>query len=126
MSVEQLERIESAVTRIESTVGQVQADVAGLKTDVAGLKTDVAGLKTDVARLDAGYVDLGREMRALHEEVIQRIADTVNPLDDFERMLKREIGELKESIERRLYPLELVVKSHSAEIADLQRSRDAR
>jgi len=117
MADEQLGRMEAALVRIESTVEE-------LKTDVAGLKTDVTSLKTDVARLDAGQVELGRHMRALHEEALDRIAALQPQWDLF--TTKRDVADLKESIDRKLDPLIAVVRTHSMEIADLQRSRDAR
>jgi chromosome segregation ATPase len=140
MLVEQLDRIETAVTRIESSVVEIKTDVAVLKTDVAGLKTDVAGLKTDVgglktdvgglkadvARLDAGQIELRRHMLLLHEEALERIAAQGFPSQAGTTATKQDLRDLEERINRRLDPIEWAIKSHSTEIADLQRSRDAR
>jgi chromosome segregation ATPase len=168
MLVEQLDRIETAVTRIESSVVEIKTDVAvlktdvavlktdvavlktdvavlktdvavlktdvaglktdvaGLKTDVAGLKTDVGGLKADVARLDAGQIELRRHMLLLHEEALERIAAQGFPSQAGTTATKQDLRDLEERINRRLDPIEWAIKSHSTEIADLQRSRDAR
>jgi hypothetical protein len=126
MSEEQLGRIESAVVRIESTVEGLKTDVAGLKTDVGGLKTDVGGLKADVARLDAGQIELRRHMLLLHEVALDRIAAQGFPAQAGTTATKQDLRDLEERINRRLDPIEWAIKSHSAEIADLQRCRDAR
>lgn len=126
MSAGQLEQIQSALVRIESKVDKVETDVAGLKTDVGGLKADVGGLKADVGRLDAGQVELGHQMRLLHEEALDRIAVLGSPSQADTTATKQDLADLEERIGRRLDPLEWAVKSHSAEIADLQRARGAR
>ena len=97
MSEERFERLELKLDTVVADVAVLKTDVAVLKTDVAVLKTDVAVLKTDVAVLktDVGVLKadvgglktdvgglhhkvdtLGREMRVLYEDTIDRIRAT--------------------------------------------------
>src|SRR5262245_61805764 len=80
MSQEHFERIDNRLDRLEGDVIALRVDVAGLKTDVGGLKTDVGSLKTDVAGLTAAVAaldikqdDHARQMRVLHEDLVDRI-----------------------------------------------------
>jgi len=62
-------------------------------------------------------------MHVLHEDVIARIA----AIPDYSGLMKAEIAhgvaELREVIERRLDPLEAVVRQHSIEIERLKQAR---
>ena len=63
--------------------------------------------------------DLDRHMHVLHEDVIARIA----AIPEYSGPTKAEFAELREMIERRLDPLERVVRQHGADIERLKRSR---
>jgi chromosome segregation ATPase len=132
MSDTQLDRIEGTLGRIDSSLQEVKADVAVLKTDVAGLKTDVAGLKTDVtglkgdvARLDGKVEELRVHMGVLHEDALDRIAALNASRDEGRLATKADLADLREHLDQRLNPIEMAIRSHSADIADLQRWREA-
>lgn len=55
--------------------------------------------------------DLRQEMRLLHEDVVGRIADLAPDYAPIRREFKQADAELRESIERRLVPLEAAARS---------------
>lgn len=136
MSGESFERIEHRLHRLEtgqdalradvaglkSDVAELKADVGELKSDVAGLKSDVVGLKADVVGLKANVDDLGREMRVLHEDAVERIkaipeytGPTRKDFLELRELLQREV------IEKRLDPLTAMVRQHHIDIEELKR-----
>jgi chromosome segregation ATPase len=113
---------EERLARVEAKVDDLQRDVSGLKSDVAELKSDNVGLRSDGASLRAEVADLRREvrtqgedirreMRILHEDVIGRIAALAPDFGPIRREFKQADAELRESIERRLDPLEAAIRS---------------
>jgi phage shock protein A len=100
------------LARMDSRLERVERDVAELKTDVAALKTDVAELRVHVG--------------VLHEEVLDRLEATRVTIPWELLATKQELPDDREATDRRLRPLEAVVKIHSAEIAALQRQRGKR
>lgn len=95
--------------RIETIQDQLLAGQARLESHVAGLESRVT--------------DLDRHMRVLHEDLVDRITAIADPT----AMLRREIREgdaaVREDLTRRLDPLELVVRDHSATLARLRNPR---
>ena len=65
-----------------------------------------------VDTLDGRVDELGRQMRGLHEDVIETIKAIPDPTPRLEQVLKRETGQLREEIGRRLDPLEAAVRRH--------------
>jgi hypothetical protein len=82
----------------------------------ARLESKVDQLDTKV---DRQGIDLSRQMRVLHEDLISRIAAIPDPTPAITRMFKAEMAELREAIGRRLDPLEATVREHSATLARL-------
>lgn len=65
--------LKTDVAELKTDVAELKTDVAVLKTDVSGLRADVSGLKTDGVSIQASIIDLGHQMRVLHEDVLDRI-----------------------------------------------------
>jgi hypothetical protein len=59
------------------------------------------------------------QRRLLHEDVIGRIADAWQPPG----ATKSEIADVKDSVERRLDPLEAAVRDHAKRIGRLEKPR---
>ena len=86
---------EERFQRIECKLDAVAADVAGLKTDVAGIYDNIDGLgrqmrvlhedTLDRIRALNGYDALREEMRAGFQEVLRRLADHAVPGDAADR-----------------------------------------
>jgi chromosome segregation ATPase len=76
-------------------------------------------VETRLDRLDGRMDDLGRHMRVLHESVMDRFAAQ----KEYSGPTRAEFAELKEMLGRRLEPLEMVVRAHSADIDKLKRAR---
>ena len=123
MSEERFDRLDAKFAVLTADVSALTTDVAVLKTDVAGLKTDVAGLKTDVAELRVGQVDLGHQMRLLHEDVIDRIKAIPDSREVIRQEIRNGLAEIREEFNRRLDPLERTVRDHSLDIARLKEAR---
>ncbi len=64
--------------------------------------------------VDQRFDDLERHMHVLHEDVIARIAAIPDNTARLEARMDRGFAELKEALDRRLDPLEAVVRDHSA------------
>jgi hypothetical protein len=90
-----------------------------LRADVAVLKADVAGLRGDVQHLDAKFDDLGRYMRVLHEDLIERI----KAIQEQSGLAKAEFAEYREKTDARLDGVESAVRPHSRDIAEIRHSR---
>jgi hypothetical protein len=71
----------------------------------------------DVLEVRIGDVD--RHMHVLHEDVIARIA----AIPEYSGPTRTEFAEFRKLIERRLDPLERLVRQHDADIERLKRSR---
>jgi phage shock protein A len=116
MSEERFDRIDQEIAGLKTDVAELKTDVAGLKTDVAGLKTDVAGLKTD-------FGDLRQHMHVLHEDMMANFAKASERDVVTRSEFHATLAERDERVNRRLDPLELAVRAHSADIAKLKRTR---
>jgi hypothetical protein len=142
MSEERFERIEGQLDQLTQEVREFKVDVsrqfAEVKEDVrqqiAEVKEDVkrqiVEVKEDVKRQivevrdDFGrqvrimYEDLSGQMRVLHEDLVDRIA----AIPGHTGPTRGEFDGYKESVDRRLSPLELAVRQHSADIKLLKSS----
>jgi len=65
-------------------------------------------------RIEAKLDGLGREMRVLHEDLVGRIADLAPDYTPMRREFQQADAELRESIDRRLQPLEAEARSRNA------------
>jgi chromosome segregation ATPase len=144
MSEERFDRIESTLEVLKSDVGQLRTDVTELRTDVNGLKvdvkelstdvnglkadvtelrTDVTGLKTDVTGLRTDVTGLRHYMGVIHEDLIDRIRASAEPVELLRREFRSGLEQLRADTDQRLRPLEVVVTEHSKDIASLKSRR---
>lgn len=109
MSDERLSRIETKVDTlaeaVEGLAEQVTTQGADLRQEIRLLREDTNG------RIAAQGDDIRHEMRLLHEDVVGRIADLAPDYAPIRREFKQADTELRESIERRLVPLEAAARS---------------
>jgi hypothetical protein len=81
------------------------------------------GADQQFERIGVALGELGRHMRMLHEDVIDRLKDS----SERDAVTKAELSEVlateREKTDRRLDPLEVVVRQHSTDIARLKRPR---
>ena len=113
MSEERFDRIDQKLTALESRFGDVDRRIDGLDRRLE------SGLGDVNRRID----DLDHQMHVLHEDVIGRIAAIPDNTARLEARMDRGFADLKETIGRRLDPLEAAVRQHSAEIEQLTRDR---
>ncbi len=109
MVSERFDRIEEHLDRLEGGHGHLQVGQAALERGQADLHTGQTDLRAAVTRLQSKQDELGRHMRVLHEDLIDRIEAI--PTDcPTKAEMKREFAELREAIGRRLDPLEATVR----------------
>jgi chromosome segregation ATPase len=120
MSEERLEKVETTVTGLRGDVSGLREDFAGLKQDFAGLKQDFAGLKQDFGGLKEefgglkeefgglreDFGKLGGQMRALHEDTIDKIKALAPDFDPLRREFRAADAELADQLDKRIVPLE--------------------
>lgn len=96
MSEQRFENIEQRLTSVEG-----KADT--LETKLERLEAKVDGLRVEMHTL---HDDLGRQMRVLHEEVIDRIAALSPDYTQIRREFTTADAQLRDDVDRRLVPLE--------------------
>jgi chromosome segregation ATPase len=117
---ERFDRIDSRLDRLEAGQDDLRSDVKNLQAGQDSLRSDVRELRADHGTLRTDLEDLGRHMRVLHEEVLDRI----RAIPEYSGPTRAEFAELKEMLGRRLDPLEATVRQHSAEIEHLKQQRN--
>jgi hypothetical protein len=124
MSEERFERIEGRLTELTHEMREMKADVgrqfAEVKEDVKQQIGEVKRqIKEDVGRqMRVMYEDLSGQMRVLHEDLVDRIA----AIPGHTGPTRGEFDDYKETTDRRLSPLELAIRQHSADIKMLKSS----
>lgn len=109
MSEERFDRIEQRLDRLEGGQHELRAD-----------------LEAHVGRLEGRIDDMDRHMHVLHEDVIARIAAIPEYAGPTKSEIQQGFAELRETIERRLDPLEAIVRQHTIEIERLKQARKPR
>ena len=77
----------------------------------------------EVHELNREVHELKGEVHVLHEDVIDRIKAVGNPDVMTRREVKQEFAELREAFDRRIDPIALTLRDHSAELARLKNPR---
>ena len=131
MSEDRLERIEARLDDLgrgvdglrqemrdlnEGTREETRTLVQGLRGEMSTLAQDLRGEMGTLAQDLRGEMralneETNRHMRVLHEEVIDRIAALAPDFAPIRREFRQADTELRESIERRLEPLEAAERS---------------
>ena len=103
----------------EERFDRIDQELSGVQTRLDRLEVGQKDLTAQVGHMDARFDELRRHMGVLHESVLDRIAAT----REYTGPTRGEFAELKETIGRRLDPLETVVRHHSLDIEALKRTR---
>jgi hypothetical protein len=125
MSEERFERIEGRLTELTHEMREMKADVsrqfAEVKEDVRQQIGEVKRqIKEDVGRqMRVMYEDLSGQMRVLHEDLV----DQIKAIPGHTGPTRVEFDEYKETTDRRISPIELAVRQHSADIKMLKSPR---
>ena len=94
-----------------------------MRGDLGVLRADVGDLRAGYEELRVEVRDLGHQMRVLHEDVIERIKAISDPTDWLRREMKAGDDVVRDEMLRRIEPLELTVRDHSAELSRLKKRR---
>lgn len=84
---------------------------------------ELGGLTARFDAIDQRFDGLDHRIGVLHEDLIGRIAGSSERKAVTEDQFFTAMAKLNETIDRRLDPLELVVREHSRDIAELKRTR---
>lgn len=131
MSEERFERIEGQLDQLTQEVREFKSDVsrqfAEVKEDVKrqiievkeDIKRQIVEVRDDFGRqMRVMYQDLSGQMRVLHEELV----DQIKAIPGHTGPTRGEFNDYKETTDRRISPLELAVRQHSADIKMLKSS----
>jgi archaellum component FlaC len=110
---------EQRFNRIEERLDRLDGRMDKLDGRMNGLDGRMDGFDARMDRLENRVGDVDRYMHVLHEDVIARIA----AIPEYSGPTRTEFAEFRELIERRLDPLERLVRQHDADIERLKRSR---
>ena len=110
MSEQRLENSEQRLTSVEGKVDTLETKVDRLETKVDRLETKVDDLRVEMLSLNDGLRTemhtLGRQMRVLHEEVLDRIAALSPDYTQIRREFTAADATLRDDMDKRLVPLE--------------------
>ncbi len=130
MSDERLERIETTVRglahgqeALHAGQDELHAGQGELRTGLDELRAGLGELRAGQDELRAGLAELRTHMGVLHEEIIDRIKAIADPSDQLRREMRAGDNAVRESCERRLDAIEVVVKDHSAQLKQLRKRR---
>jgi chromosome segregation ATPase len=117
---ESLNRIDRRFDRVDERVDTLESGQAELQGETTRLSTEMAAFRTHV---DARFEELGRHMRVLHEDALDRIAAVAEHTMAMSARMDQRFDEVLEAIGRRLDPLDATVRDHSARIGRLEQER---
>jgi len=129
-----LSQVKTDVGGLKADLGQVKTDVGGLKADLGQVRADLRGVKDDVTDLKADVAvqrtTLERVDAEVHRQGILRESDShelkmaIETFQTAQRVTNAKIDQLRDSIDHRLVPLEVAVRSHTNTLADHERRLD--
>ncbi len=101
-----VDRMDARFDGIDARLDRMDARFAGVDARFAGVDARFDGVDARFDRLETKLDETRHEMRLLHEDLVHRILALVPDPAEIERRFRRADDELRESIERRLEPLE--------------------
>lgn len=119
----EVNQLRTEVNQLRTEVDELRAEVNQLRAEVNQLRAEVNALRAEVSELRGRVDDLERHMLVLHEDVIDRIAAIPDPTDAILREMRAGFADMREWVDRRLTPIELLLRQHDADIRDLKQSR---
>jgi len=117
------DELRAAVEGVRTGQDELRAGLADVRSDVAGVRSGLAEVRSDVSELRVEVKDFGRQMRILHEEVLERLKAIPDPTESLRREMKAGNDALREELLRRIEPLELTARDHTAELSRLKARR---
>ena len=119
---ERIEGVNTQLTaRMDAMGGALSQRIDTLGSDL-NQRIDTMGADLS-QRMDTMGADLNQRMGVLHENVLEIIASSSERNAVTRGEFQEAMADLKETISRRIDPLEVVVRRHSADIAKLKRAR---
>jgi uncharacterized coiled-coil DUF342 family protein len=100
------ERLAGIEAKIDGVSAGLGARMDGLSQEVGGLRQEVSGLQQAVGGLRQEVGGLRHEMHVLHEDLVDRIKALAPDFGPIRREFREADAGLKESLERRIEPLE--------------------
>jgi len=97
-------RLDSVETKLDSMRQEMREMGQDLRRGMSDLGQELRG------EMNGGLRDLGRQMRVLHEDVIDRIKVLAPDLEPIRREFRAEDANLKDEIDQRLAPLESALR----------------
>jgi len=91
-----------------------------IEGDLDDLKAGQTRLGARLEELDS---DLRRHMLVLHEDLVDRIKTIADPSASLRREIAAGDAAVREDLSRRIDPLELTVRDHSADLGRLRNRR---
>ena len=113
MSDERFAKIEASVEQLVFGQGRLEQEMKAFREEVVEQFKAIPALEQR----------LGNQMRVLHEDVIARIQAISDPTASLRREIRDGDDRVREEFNRRLDPLELTVRDHSAELARIKTKR---
>jgi predicted nucleic acid-binding Zn-ribbon protein len=120
MPEDRLQAVESTLAQVVAGQGQLEERQGRLEGRQERLEATVAELRADTNR---GFEDLGRQMRVLHESTIDHIKIVAERTEALRAEMETREVRILEAVDQRIRPLELTVRAHSADIAQLKKRR---
>lgn len=120
MSEERFDRIDRRFDGIDRRFSVVDRRFDAVETRLERLEDGQAEL---TSRMESQFDAVRRHMGVLHEEALSRIAAIPDNTSRLEAKMAQGFADLKESLGRRLDPLEATVRHHSTEIERLKQPR---
>lgn len=105
----QLDRIEQRLDSLETGQTALQSGQAALQVGQSALEARQAAVESGLARLESRQDEHHRHMRVLHEDLVDRIK-AIQTDGPTRAEMQRGFDELRESVGRRLDPLEAAVR----------------
>jgi len=111
------ERLSAGLDEVRTGLAEVRTGLDEVRTGLKEVRTDLDELRTSVAELHVGHTELrlataasieelGRQMRVLHEDTIERIKALAPDFRPIRREFRAADAALFDEIDRRLTPLE--------------------
>jgi len=97
-----------AEERLSSVEAKVEALGREVRQEFGEVRHEIAELRQEVRR---EFGEVRREMRLLHEDVISNIRDLAPDFGPIRREFTQADADLRESIDRRLVPLEAAARA---------------
>lgn len=123
MSEERFDRIDNEIAGLKDRFDGVDARFVAVDARFDTVDARLVAVDARFDAVDVRFDALDQRIGVLHENVLDIIAASTERNAVTKGEFKEAIADLKETLSRRLAPLEVVVRQHSLDIADLKTRR---